>query len=97
MDKQIAKTILSQLGGNKFCAMTGAKTFVALEDGLMFAIPRAKNIRKVEIKLNGSDLYDVVFYSLRGVECKIVAMHSEVYADQLQAIFTQETGLYTSL
>lgn len=96
MNKQIAQTILAQMGGNKFRAMTGAKDFVALEDGLMFGIPRAKNIRKVQIKLTADDLYNVSFFSLRGVECKVVSEENGIYADQLQAAFTRATGLYTS-
>lgn len=34
--KAIAETILSQLGGRRFIAFTGAKEFVAIESGLMF-------------------------------------------------------------
>lgn len=36
----IAETILQQLGGNKFVVMTGAKNFVALENGIKFNIGR---------------------------------------------------------
>lgn len=37
--KAIAETILSQLGGRRFIAFTGAKEFVAIESGLMFRLP----------------------------------------------------------
>ncbi|MGI9949502.1 hypothetical protein [Vibrio hyugaensis] len=38
---RIANTILAQLGGNRFIVMTGAKQFVAIEQGLMFTLPAA--------------------------------------------------------
>lgn len=44
MSTTIAQTILTQLGGNRFLAMTGAKQLVDLGNGLQFAIGRgAKN------------------------------------------------------
>lgn len=63
MSKQIAETILRQLGGNRFIAMTGAKNLVSLGNGLMFKFGSgAKNrINRVRITLNGKDLYDVEF------------------------------------
>ena len=36
----VAKTILSQLGGNKFAVMTGAKNFVDCGDALSMRIGR---------------------------------------------------------
>jgi len=40
-----AQELINQLGGNKFIAMTGAKSFVNNRSGrsLTFRIPRAKN------------------------------------------------------
>lgn len=58
----VAETIYQQLGGGRFTAMTGAKNFVALENGLRFRIGRnASKANMVEIKLNGLDLYDIEF------------------------------------
>lgn len=96
---QVAATILQQLGGNKFVAMTGAKNFVQGEDMLQFALPAnfAKGgINKVQIKLASSDLYTLAFYkwNARKLECKLVVpLINGVYADQLQEIFAAETGL----
>lgn len=57
-----AETILQQLGGNKFVAMTGAKNFVALDNGIKFNIGRnASKANTVKITLNGLDLYDIEF------------------------------------
>lgn len=58
----IAETILQQLGGNKFVVMTGAKNFVALENGIKFNIGRnASKANTVKITVNGLDLYDIEF------------------------------------
>lgn len=96
---QIAQTILAQLGGNKFVAMTGAKSFVGIENGLMFMLPRgAKNkANKVRITLTPADLYKVEFMKIRGVELKTISAHEEIYCDMLQELFTKETGLETRL
>ena len=40
MSNTIAQTILTQLGGNRFLAMTGAKDLVNTGKGLQFAIGR---------------------------------------------------------
>lgn len=95
----IAQTIMNQLGGNKFVMMTGANTFVDRGDGLVFKVGGGakKRINRVAVTLNGSDLYDVVFYKGGVLNVKKVAEYSDIYADQLTDIFTKETGLYTSL
>lgn len=54
-----AQTILNQLGGNRFVAMTGAKNFVALENGIKFNIGKnASKANTVKITvLNLSNLH----------------------------------------
>ncbi len=44
MSTTIAQTILTQLGGNRFLAMAGAKQLVDLGNGLQFAIGRGATI-----------------------------------------------------
>ncbi|HEB0918906.1 TPA: hypothetical protein RY299_004611 [Enterobacter cloacae] len=99
--KFIATEILKQLGGNRFIAMTGAKKFVALENGgLLFALPSnfAKNgINHVKIILDVSDTYTISFYKVRGASIKEIKSFTMIYCDQLQNIFTQITGLNTFL
>lgn len=95
-----AQTVLQQLGGRKFIAMTGAKNFVQDSKTKMiaFKIGRAKkSINYVRITLNGMDTYDMEFLRLRAGKITVVAKETGVYNDQLQSIFTQNTGLYTSL
>lgn len=97
----VADTILAQLGGNRFIAMTGAKDFVAAGDNrLMFRLPArlaTKGINKVVIQLEPTDLYTVAFYKIRGANVTIIDEYQEVYWESLRDIFTEATGLSTSL
>jgi len=95
-DQTIAKTILEQLGGNRFAQMTGAKNFVNLGEGLAFQLADRK-INRVKVKLNGRDLYDVEFGQYRALEYKVKKTCTDVYAEDLQDVFTEATGLYTRL
>ena len=96
----VANTILQQLGGNRFIAMTGCKNFVGSDDTLTFKLARNVNgISHFAITLDVNDLYRVEArrWNARRLDYTIVAVHSNVYADQLRAVFENETGLYTSL
>jgi len=97
--KQIAQTILQQLGGNKFIAMTGAKNLGFTGTGLQMKIGRnAKGVTHVIIDLDrGKDLYNIEFVKIRGVKRTTVKKLKGVYADQLGKIFTKYTGLRTRL
>ena len=95
----VARTILSQLGGNKFCAMTGAKNFIDTGDGLSMKIGRNKTSSNyLKITLNMMDLYDVRFsrVSPMGGE-RSVTEYNNVYNDSLVDVFEKHTGMYTSL
>lgn len=96
---QIAMTILEQLGGNRFMAMTGAKNLAFGDNGsLQFKIGRnAGKITNVVIELGASDLYTVKFYKIRAAKCDLVKELDGVYADQLCKVFTSVTGMATSL
>ena len=101
--KQIAQTILQQLGGNKFIAMTGAKNLGFDSKGskttLSFKIGRnSRNINYVKVDyISGKDLYDMSFFRLRAGQLKLIKKVSSIYGDQLQKFFTKNTGLYTRL
>ena len=95
---QIAKTILQQLGGNKFIAMTGAKNLGHTNKGLQMKIGRnSKGITHVIINLKSSDTYEIEFIKLRGAKRTVVKKVKGVYNDMLQKIFTKYTGMRTSL
>lgn len=94
-----AESILNQLGGNRFVAMTGARNFVGDTAALMFALPArfAKDgINKVKVELV-ADTYTVTFWKLRGMKANVIASRELVYADQLRDVFTAVTGLSVAL
>tara|TARA_B100000287_G_scaffold413697_1_gene445488 strand:+ start:67 stop:369 length:303 start_codon:yes stop_codon:yes gene_type:complete len=95
----VAKTILEQLGGNKFCVMTGAKNLGGTENSLSMKIGRnSSNSNYLKITLNMMDLYDMEFCKLtRMGEKKSVTEYKNIYNDMLQDQFTAHTGMYTSL
>ena len=98
MESRIAKTILQQLGGNKFIAMTGAKNLGASNKSLSMKIGRnSKSINYVVITLKSSDLYEMEFIRMRGAKRTVVKKVKGVYADQLQTMFTKYTGMNTRL
>ena len=101
--KQIAQTILQQLGGNKFIAMTGAKNLGFEKKGsitsLSFKIGRnSKSINYIRINyISGKDLYEMNFYRLVKGQAKLVKKLKNIYGDQLQKMFTKYTGMNTRL
>lgn len=112
-DQTVAKTILAQLGGNRFIVMTGSKNLVSDTNSLSMRL--SKNNSKAEylvITLNAMDTYDMVFkkevkklnkdmasIGIKFYDRSIVDVETfdGVYNDMLQDIFTKVTGLRTSL
>jgi len=99
MPNQVTETIYQQLGGNRFVVMTGAKNFVAYPDLLEFTIPRnMSKANRVRVYYEpGSDLYTVTFNKTTGLSNVELQRFEDVYADQLRSLFTQVTGMETSL
>ena len=100
-DQTVARTIWAQLGGSAFNAMTGSTDFVGSENFLQFTMRgRLKNkANKCRITLNDNDLYDITFfrYNRKLFDCPIVDSASDIYAEDLQDVFTNHTGLYIRL
>ena len=95
---EVANTILQQLGGNKFTVMTGSKNYRGDDKSLTMNLTRNKLSAKfLTITLEGDDTYTMLFQSMRKFEIKTKAEIKGVYCDMLQAIFTEQTGLYTHL
>jgi hypothetical protein len=96
---QIATTILQQLGGRKFIAMTGSHNFVTDGNTLFMTLRRNKAKAKwLRITLNSLDLYEMEFKKVNSkMDLITVASYENVYDDQLREIFTSVTGLETSL
>ena len=99
----IAKTILQQIGGKRFTAMTGSRDFIDMGNGLRMSLARNKtSANRLDIIYDeGADLYNMRFYrrtfSKKTFECKTkdIAVHEGIYFDMLEEMFTMVTGLYT--
>ncbi len=103
-DLTVANTILEQLGGNRFLAMTGARNLAGDATSLSFRLPGngfAKNgINYVKVTLEPSDTYTVVFKKIgRAPGFKVTEFDKveDVYCDNLREVFERATGLATSL
>lgn len=97
-----ASILLSQLGGNKFLAMTGAKNLLKGPGFLQMDLPgnlTKGRANRLTIRLNFMDTYDLelVRVTKRGMDVRPVAEASDVYVESLRRTFTALTGLYTSL
>lgn len=99
----IAKTILEQIGGRRFAAMTGSKDFIDMGNGLRMSLARNKtSANRLDIIYDaGTDLYNMRFFrktfSKKTFESKAmdVEVHEGIFFDMLEEVFTQVTGLYT--
>lgn len=100
---EIAQTILQQLGGHHFIAMTGATNLIADAHSLGFRLPAhfaKKAIRFIRIDLEPSDTYRVSFFAQGKAptgEIKLVADDEDISVENLRQLFTEVTGLYTHL
>jgi len=105
-----ADIIIKQLGGSKFTAMTGSKNFIALENGVRMSLARnISGANMLEITIEPMDTYALRFYKyIRGQlnkktltftadKVKEIKTYSGIYADRLQGIFTEVTGMDTHL
>jgi hypothetical protein len=93
-DLTVPKTILEQLGGDDFIALTGATAFIGTEDSLTFRAGRNPNgVSHVRVTLTGTDLYAVTFFHTG----KGPRIADEVRCDILQDVFFEHTGLHTRL
>jgi ppGpp synthetase/RelA/SpoT-type nucleotidyltranferase len=95
-NKEIAQTIVNQLGGmNRLVAFTGASNFAAINNGLSFRIKNAK-ANYIKITLNGKDLYDLEVGRIRGTTYKVVGKENDLYYDMLKREIEKLTGMYLS-
>ena len=101
--KEIANTIIQQMGGNKLHAMVGAKNFTygAIEyDGfyqpyMIFQFAMSRKYKYCRIIYNqGSDTY---IFQLLNNKAAVKVDLADVYAEDLIPLFEEKTGLYLSL
>ena len=99
----IAKTILEQIGGRRFAAMTGSKDFTDMGNGLRMSLARNKtSANRLDIIYDGgADLYNMRFYrktfSKKTFESrtKDIETHEGYIAICWRKCSTMVTGLYT--
>ncbi len=107
----VAEIILQQMGGNKFIVMTGSHHFLA--DGNTLRMQLVKNKSKANrlyITLDeATDLYTMRFFKFTAGKLNRktyewsddktteIVLVEGIFADQMQKIFTEVTGLYTHL
>lgn len=95
-DREVAKIIVEQLGGvSRLSAMLGVKHLVYGTTSVLirWSAKGRNGENAVRIELNGRDTYDVTFLKMRGTNFKAVSEFADVYADQLQSLFRDATGL----
>jgi hypothetical protein len=98
MSNQVANTILQQLGGAQFVAMTGASKFCAGDSFLQFCLPKCNDgINKCRIMLTPADTYTVEFFRVTGTTFERKLEFTDVYCDNLPDLFEASTGLYVTL
>jgi hypothetical protein len=94
----IANTILAQLGGRRFIAMTGARNLTSHGDGLAFRLPsNLTRCNAVRITLTAADDYRVEGFAVRGRTVRPLHVHHGIYDSNLRAAFEALTGLRASL
>lgn len=99
-DMTVATEILRQLGGRRFLVMTGSKNPRGDQNSLTVDLARnAARAKWLTVTLQADDTYTVTFRRMirKTYDVVTVKEFDGVYADQLQSIFTDVTGLYTRL
>lgn len=103
-DMTVAKTILEQFGGKRSTFMIGAKNLVAHDTKLgglsmkhMKTTINGKPANYFKVTLNESDLYDLEFGWIRGMNYTVRESFENVFAEDLTRIFQDTTKLYLTL
>ena len=100
---QQINTMVSQLGGNRFMAMTGSKPqYKDLKNDPLVAFKLTRNASKANYLtvtyVAAADTYKMDFVRIHGMnEPKAIESLENVYGSDLQRTFTSVTGLVTSL
>ena len=95
----VPQSILKQLGGNKFLAMTGAKNLVGGYDSLQFDLGRGavNKANKVRVTLSATDEYTIAFYIYRKLDLREIETVRGVQVETLRSTFTDRTGMHVTL
>jgi len=103
-DLTVSKTILKQLGGDRFISMTGCKDFTGDNSCLWFRVRRNRSrANKIRITLTPADLYLVEAFKVgkhQGTgktEVILLQSYNDIAWDKLQEVFAVITGMDTHL
>lgn len=100
-DLTVSKTILEQLGGHRFRVMTGSTNFTGDVHSLSFKLTANKSGgTHMRITLTPADTYLVEVLKCstrRPAGITLISRHEDVYAENLQDLFTDITGLDTRI
>ena len=91
----IAGVVYSQIKTMSPWAMAawGAKELVVLKDGIQFkSSGMVKNKGIIQIKLNGSDLYNVTFGKVRKFKYKELKKVTDVFVEDLIGVIDEMVG-----
>ena len=105
-NKEVAITILQQLGGKRFLVFTGSHDLVCTENSLRMKLTRNRiGATHLTITLMPNDTYKMEFIKVvdgnikNDYKTEIINLktYADVYFDMLQDLFEKATGLYTHL
>ena len=96
-DLRVANTILAQLGGRGFVAMTGAYCLAGGENFLRLRFRGSRRHNFLQVTLTPDDLYDIEISQVGRSQVRHRERLEGVYADQLQEVFRGITGLETRM
>ena len=98
----IAQTILQQIGGKRFTAMTGSRDYINMGNGLRMSLARNKtSANRLDIIYDeGADLYNMRFYrrtfSKKTSECKTKDIACLLYTSSIIGEIRSYRMLYTA-
>lgn len=102
-DMTVANEIANQIGGRAFF-MLGAGPRMGDANSLSFSFKGCRDNRanKIKITLTPMDVYCVEFFKIwkkrnAGIECTLMEVCENIYAEDLHACIERVTGLYLSL
>ena len=93
-NKEIASTILNQLGGRGFLKMTGSFNLVIGQRNLKMKLRKNKSgATHLIVELDEWDTYEMKFFKISKIfNVEIVEEYGTIYNEELQDIFTEVTG-----
>jgi hypothetical protein len=98
--KEIADTLLKQLGGAAQLKLVLGATITEIPDGVRIRWPNRQRTRGNDCEIvykRGPDAYTMTFYNTQGTNRKQVQQFADVYADGLIDVFEQQTGWVMAL